>query len=111
MLKVAVKHVANSRYGNDPLDITGPKVFGRGFRYYFQDVDLIIKPNDYGGGVRLIRQNLDPKCRLYDITDLPRNEILTHHKYVRYSEDMNTFNTQGHYNHFYNTKTIYNQSI
>lgn len=47
-LRVVVKKVANSKYGIDPLDITGPRTFGRAFKYYFKNVSMLISPREYG---------------------------------------------------------------
>lgn len=47
-IQVVVRKVANSQYGIDPLDVTGPRSFGRGFKYHFKNVSMEITPKDYG---------------------------------------------------------------
>ena len=48
-----VKRVANSQYGHDMLDITGPWILRKGFSTFFKDPSLEIVEKEYCMGVRL----------------------------------------------------------
>lgn len=88
ILKATIQHiinmVANSQYGVNGLDMTGPWAFRRGFNSYFQDNAIGVTAKEYNNNVRLLDQRLVRLCVIYPIVDPADGKILLYHKYARY---------------------------
>lgn len=104
-----VKRVANSQYGHDMLDITGPWILRKGFSTFFKDPSLEIVEKEYSKSVRLVGLELNPECRVNRLTVNNETWVLT--KYPRYSEDMSVFVNKLGYPDLYNNKKVFNESV
>lgn len=110
-----VQNVAESKYGNDMLDISGPELFKQSFRKYFNNEQLLLEQKaytDFGNGIRLLKQDIDPKCRIYPVIDVFHNaEPILFHKYPRYTEDMSVYTKEPHYSRYWFNKTVYDDAV
>lgn len=65
-IKAIVRRVANEEYGEDNIDVTGPRTFAKGFKEHFRNGSLELKSGEYPGGVRLFERTLrDPSCIMW----------------------------------------------
>lgn len=106
-----VKRVANSQYGHDMLDITGPWIIRKGFTSFFNDPSLEIIEKDYSKGVRLVGLELHPACRVNRLTYLTSVDTFVLTKYPRYSQDMSVYVNKLGYADLYNNRKVFDESV
>lgn len=106
-LEESVKNIERENYGEQPLDVTGPTVFGRAFQ---RVTGIKVIPNTrYKNGVRVIKYIRTGFCNTSgEIWD--RNTLFFITRYPTYHIDASWYNTHRHYSDMWRQKDIFHKN-
>ena len=106
-LDESVYNIENDKYGEQPLDVTGPTVFGRAFERVTGDP--VVPNTRYAQNVRVIKYIRTGFCNTSgEIWDGASMFFIT--RYPTYHIDASWYNTNQHYSDMWKQKAVFNQN-